>query len=70
MLEELLHGRPEAAALPDTAETTMKRGNVLNEYGSVEGASEGTADKGSRGMRWHVDWTIHRRYLGDRNTPV
>jgi hypothetical protein len=68
MFKELLHGGPETAALPDTAEAPPKCGNALNQYRSVEGASEGTAYECSRGMKWHVDGTIHRRYLGDRNS--
>jgi len=48
----------------------MKCGKTLNKDRSVEGASEGTANECGRGIRWHVDGMIHRRYLGDRNTPV
>ena len=70
MIEELLDRRTQAAALPDAAETTMKRTETFDEYGSVEGTSESTAYECSRGVGWNVDGAIHRRDLGDRNAPV
>jgi hypothetical protein len=70
VLEELLHSGSETAALPKAAEATVKLGNACNQYRSVEGASEGTAYKSSRGFIGHADGAIHRRYFGDRDATV
>jgi hypothetical protein len=50
MIEELLHGGPKTAALPDAAKAAMKGGKTLDQYRSVGGTSEGTAYKSSRGV--------------------
>ena len=70
MVEELPDGRSEARMQPDLAESSLVCAETGDQYRGIQGATEGTADEGSRGFGRHVDNPIERRDFGDRDATI
>jgi hypothetical protein len=70
VLEELPNRRAETGAGPGLAETALKIAETPDQDRSIQGATQGTADKSCRGLWRHIDGMIHRCDFGDRDATI
>ena len=70
VFKKLLRGRCQARPRPYAAKNAPELAVVREQYRCIQGAAQGTADKGGRSFRADVDRLIERRNFGDRDAAI